>query len=420
MIMVNSCVEENPHKRAKALHDIQHEDEESTAKDPLPPPPQTRANEVIEIIFGTNDGQNVARVAPDFTHQLFQDEIIIGIEATEKPLISVHVDMTDLDHSIYFSETLSSHDQDRLLSCLSPALPTAATTTRLCSKEPKPPKSYQPPGQLIHRFKSSDDDYEIWLATAKDPGAMDLLQRGECLARWFIETADSVEFDEERWEVLFLFQRQRQQQKDQLEEQEQDSGSVMFAGYMTLFTFRNPFLGSKVRICQALILPHLQGRGLGVEVMLCMYRMVGSRDSVREVTVEDPCAGFQRLRDKADYTWYQQHFPTQQPLELEGETKGKGKERPARTDEEVAEKLRLTKPQAAFVLEVEQYKYITSNSDGSTDVARLKQFRLQVKRQLLREDKELKDLPKQALQRELDGLFEDRVSRYVSVLHKRK
>jgi hypothetical protein len=55
------------------------------------------------------------------------------------------------------------------------------------------------------------------------------------------------------------------------------------AGYFTLFTFRNPIVGSKLRICQALVWPSQQKKGLGKELLLATYRLALSRDEVTEV-----------------------------------------------------------------------------------------------------------------------------------------
>jgi GNAT superfamily N-acetyltransferase len=52
-----------------------------------------------------------------------------------------------------------------------------------------------------------------------------------------------------------------------------------------------------MRVCQALILPPYQGRGLGRQMLLQVYRVAAERDSVVEVAVEDPAPGFQRQRD---------------------------------------------------------------------------------------------------------------------------
>ena len=78
-----------------------------------------------------------------------------------------------------------------------------------------------------------------------------------------------------------------------------------FSGYITLYSFQNPFAGTRVRICQALILPSFQRRGLGRELMWHVYNIVYNRPEVSEITVEDPCPGFQALRycDKRIASW---------------------------------------------------------------------------------------------------------------------
>jgi len=44
-------------------------------------------------------------------------------------------------------------------------------------------------GKLIHTFQQGKDVFEIYLASAKDAGCVELLQRAEKVAMWFIETA---------------------------------------------------------------------------------------------------------------------------------------------------------------------------------------------------------------------------------------
>jgi hypothetical protein len=52
-----------------------------------------------------------------------------------------------------------------------------------------------------------------------------------------------------------------------------------------------------------LVLPPYQGRGLGRHALLEVYALASRREEVLEVTVEDPCPGFQRLRDAVDMEW---------------------------------------------------------------------------------------------------------------------
>ncbi|CAE7489460.1 HAT1, partial [Symbiodinium microadriaticum] len=58
-----------------------------------------------------------------------------------------------------------------------------------------------------------------------------------------------------------------------------------------------------MRVCQALVLPPYQGRGLGRELLQQVYRLAADREFVVEVTVEDPAPAFQCLRDAVDVEW---------------------------------------------------------------------------------------------------------------------
>jgi len=78
----------------------------------------------------------------------------------------------------------------------------------------------------------------------------------------------------------------------------------VLAGYMTLYYFMNPVLPRPkcLRVCQVLILPPFQRRGLGA----LLFRIAGSHpnfaaaSNVHELTVESPCEGFARMRDAVD------------------------------------------------------------------------------------------------------------------------
>lgn len=101
---------------------------------------------------------------------------------------------------------------------------------------------------------------------------------------WYIETADSVDFSDNRWEVLFLVQTPAAECSGKHLNNSTDDGSVHVAklsyhvdevlvGYFTLFSFRNPFAGCKIRICQALIFPPYQSKGFGKELLHATYSL---------------------------------------------------------------------------------------------------------------------------------------------------
>jgi GNAT superfamily N-acetyltransferase len=226
---------------------------------------------------------------------------------------------------------VSYEEQQKVLSHLKPALPNdfvALPGDKIQSYLTTTPGARlqgltSPPGTCIHSFSAFGDTYEIWIATYKDKGAARLLHRAERAAMWFIETADGIDFSDDRWEALFLFKTT----EESIPFSDCDNSAhgihsvnsrsparsprrrnhyvkeYFFAGYYTLFTFRNPFSGSRLRVCQALILPNLQGKGLGQEMMLATYRLARERNDVTEVTVEHPAPGFEKMRDLVDCEW---------------------------------------------------------------------------------------------------------------------
>ena len=282
------------------------------------------ANDVVILQFIDNSSVHVCR--PEFTHQIFENERIDYIESShETARITIEVNCKDLSHIVEFSESFAESERQQLTRSLQKVLPPDAIRKDDISSN-KVNSTITPPGVLIHTFtsKASSNDrkqeleFEMYLATAKDAGASELLVRAESLAMWYIETADSVDFSDDRWEVLFLYFKAGNTanagnsgaDEDSAHSNSQTSCSRSFAGYMTLFSFRNPFLGTKVRVCQALVLPHQQSRGLGRELLRCAYKQVVlQRPEVSELTVEDPAPGFQRLRDAVDFELLAESFP---------------------------------------------------------------------------------------------------------------
>lgn len=76
------------------------------------------------------------------------------------------------------------------------------------------------------------------------------------------------------------------------------AASYELAGYITLHIFTQPFRAvqpQSVRICQALVLPHMQHRGLGSAMVGAAYDLALQRN-MYEVTVEDPAPAFVKVR----------------------------------------------------------------------------------------------------------------------------
>jgi hypothetical protein len=431
-----------------------------------------RANDMIDLIFVEPDSSDYLVAVPQYTHQLFDDdghpEEVNFMEEPENCRVSVYIRCSDYRQLVGVPVGAKEGEQAQLLARMQKGIPSDSEVFLLSgnnnpgedeeadaddgegdevyraridafafekpSKEDYPQGPAVGPGQFLASFTQNADTFEMYLASAKDPGVSALVRRAESLAMWFIETADGVDFSDERWQVLLLFRR--------CECRRNAAGrripgeTLSLSGYVTLFRFNNPFAGSKIRICQALVLPHLQGRGLGREMLLCIYEWVRQQAEVVEITVEDPAPGFQSLRDAVDLEWCYTHL-----------------RRPASTDQPalqpdeadaVAKALKLTQAQAEFLVEAETYAAITQQtrtrssarirSPVSASVAALvspvspesdvqdkdvphtelllRPFRLLVKRRLLRTHPELRNLRKQQMQAELEKLYAEQQQRF--------
>jgi GNAT superfamily N-acetyltransferase len=284
----------------------------------------------------------------------------------------------------------------------------------------------------------------MYLANHRDvPGCWDTLRRAEKVAMWHIETADAVEFSDEHWEVLNVYRcRPRARASPGPADDDADAAADTYrslAGYMTLYTFLNPFKGAKVRVCQVLVLPHEQKKGLGREMLLAVYRLAAGRPDVAEVTVEDPCPGFQAMRDTVDCEWLAAAMPAGLLAGHDGVEEWVTATSPqARADH--AARLKITPSQAHFAFEAMKYALLhrrLAAAEAAADAtgvcaeaeadapaaaaaeaavdsceADLKAFRLAVKRRLLGENPHLKAAGKEAMQKELDALYAEMVERY--------
>lgn len=469
---------------------------------------KVHANDFITLIF-VDHPQNILSDSneyeryhsnPTYTHQLFEEERIDfltektekafhdfhGSSATENrepetaPAILIYINCVDLAHypTIRSVDVLS--DQEMLLAKIEPAIPVSSLSKSFAESICNSTQDWMsldnispiiPPGKSLAASHSatvaiestlplsttSPLSFEMFLASATDHGATELLSRAEKIAMWYIETADSIDFADERWELLNLYST-RSKTVD---------GKVMpavhsFAGYMTLFTFCNPFLGSKIRVCQALVLPHMQGKGLGRKMLLAVYELAKSRSCITEVTVEDPAPAFERLRDAVDCEWVMLHLYEQLLQSINGlkgsivpivsvtdvmSLKATITESFLNASVEVKERsklLKLTPSQTSFAFESLRYSLLLIpliDKENSAQEAKVnssvekrrteipetilsalslmpeyKSFRLGVKRRLLSSNKYLKEQSSSVMQSELEKMFQEQIVRYTHCL----
>ena len=248
-----------------------------------------KAAEIISFIFHSpsSSSSSSSSFPPLFTHQIFDNEMLLLFN----PEVRVQIHVSTVSWKVFIavlSTDRSSADFKSILSQLEPHfIPNTVSfgleedieqwTLKLSSEEMKPWGIPLPTSPL------PSDGIELRLSThASDPQAAPFLQVGEKLARWFIETADSIDFTDPHFELIVAWKEGEKEKERSI------------AGYLTLFTFINPFCGNKLRICQALMLPIYQSQGIGRRMLLSVYKLAASRLDITEVTVEDPADGFSK------------------------------------------------------------------------------------------------------------------------------
>lgn len=108
----------------------------------------------------------------------------------------------------------------------------------------------------------------------------------ETFSLFFIEGADRINPNDNKWRVLLVFSKDR----------------TTFYGYVTLYAFSNPFRHpirtTIMRICQFLVLPFVQHLGIGKLLMDYIYDYVYQKNCL-ELTVESPGERFEKVELKS-------------------------------------------------------------------------------------------------------------------------
>lgn len=186
-----------------------------------------RANDVLFISFsnGLGESGSCKQFPPLFTHQIFEDETI-PLSSDDKVGITININSTDLSSTLDVTQSTVEEDQAYIRHKLTKIAPVAHDPA--CNFS-------EPIGTKLKTLNIDEDKFELYLAKHTDSGASELLHRAEKIAMLYIETADSVDFSDERWEILWIYTTSL----------DSTTGlqSIIVAGYMTLFTFYNPFVG---------------------------------------------------------------------------------------------------------------------------------------------------------------------------------
>ncbi|KAG8463616.1 hypothetical protein KFE25_003889 [Diacronema lutheri] len=174
----------------------------------------------------------------------------------------------------------------------------------------------------------------------------------------------------------------------------------------TCFSFVVPV--RRMRVCQFLVIPGEQRRGVGAQLLAAIYEAARS-DGAMEVNVEDPCAGFRALRDAVDAT-------RARALRAAIDASG-GAAAPSMADVAAAKKeLLLSNEQTQRLVEILRLRALDAGAAGAPAAASddaLTAFRVGCKRRLLKaNDETLAHLPADERKRKLGEMFDEAADEY--------
>ncbi|ELP90836.1 histone acetyltransferase type B catalytic subunit, putative [Entamoeba invadens IP1] len=223
---------------------------------------------------------------PDYVHQLFMgDSDIYGYKD-----LKVHVLFSVYSHQMYidFSFSQKIGDAEDLVKCLTHFMPPhqrVLTFEEFCMQLEDERYTSKPKGEMIHHFELGDEVYEIYYGTIEQMYTF-YTQLFPCITM-FIERASCVN-KEGKWEFFFLFQ---------VIESKSDITKVEYriAAQTNTYRFYHYPDTWRLRIGQFITFPNYQRKKLGRYLLTQVYLFI-LKSKCYDLTVEDACLEFQRLR----------------------------------------------------------------------------------------------------------------------------
>ncbi|XP_047366105.1 histone acetyltransferase type B catalytic subunit-like [Vespa velutina] len=262
------------------------------------------SNECLELklIRDINDLEDDrTSFKPEMSHQIFGDsETIFGYRDLKVKLyysagsLETYLGMT-------YSEkvnklTYEGVEADEVLSKVAEKLtPNIHTNLDPFVESLKKDRTFRPYGELLYSFSVNDNDctrqFEVYKADMTCKGFREYHQRLQTFVLWYIDAANFIDIDDDQWHYFNMFEKYKS-----------SSGYTQYGtiGFATVYQYYAYPHHTRPRIAQVLILPLFQNMGLGTHLLRGIYREYIGRNEVKDITVEDPSVGFQRIRDYVD------------------------------------------------------------------------------------------------------------------------
>ena len=339
---------------------------EAPARKGSPNAAPLRATEHISFRMGDHDA-----FSPEFAHNLFEQDLLPSSRAPPAPCVVV--------------------DGRSLALTLDDAAPVYGPLERHLARA----MAYGPAEAVHHDSREPlVGGYTVHRSPLETAADVAFHRRAEALAPFFIETADAVDLDDPCWEAYYAY-----------------APTGEFCGYTTVYRFRNPVRGVVLRVCQMLVLPTHQRRGIGGALFARVFSDARADPKACEVTVEDPCPGFSAMRLAHDLADVARHAAAALGLPAPGAAAATFAALAPAAAAAAAASRKMT---AAQLTRCREAAFVAAAAADGDQAA----VRLAVKRRLLREHREDIDAcrDKLARQQHLNGLWRQECARYVRAL----
>ncbi|KAH0816298.1 hypothetical protein MTP99_009086 [Tenebrio molitor] len=147
-------------------------------------------------------------------------------------------------------------------------------------------------GEVVHTFENHDKTYKVTLCDATNEQFKEFHQRFETYIMWFIDGANFIDLDDCRWTIFYVY--------EEYVDAETDRTIRSPVGFCTVYKFFLYPNSTRPRISQFFILPTHQRRGIGSKLYSAVYNYLKDLPESRDITVEEPTAVFQKIRDFCD------------------------------------------------------------------------------------------------------------------------
>lgn len=316
----------------------------------------------INMVFTSNDlipEYPQRSFCPAMVHQIFgEDGIIYGYR-------NLHIDIyflansakcfVDLQYTEVTSADMPNHSApDDILKKLSPWLPEKYYLDKkqfiskvLKENHTKTFGTFIDCIQLYNEKERTLHHYTYSLCTGNDPEFRKFHSRFQCMIVWYIDGVSQIDVEDPNWMFIYVYEKRRLTGS-------WDTGMYP-VGFATIYKFFHYPDKVRARISQFFVIPPCQGAGIGSHLLKNVYLTLRNLHNVVDITVEEPCRAFTRMRDFLDCQLVMQLEPFKKSVIHNGYTNA--------MFVEANKQYKITKRQARRIYEILRFAYIHCDKD---------------------------------------------------------